>query len=266
MKTLLVILLSIAPLALAQEKKLTCDDRSDHGRGDWSYCEMHETTIPARGQINVDGGANGGISVKGWDRNEILVRSQTRVWEQDRDEAKEVAAQIHVEIADGRIHTEGPREYWRHHDGGWGVSFEIFVPHHTDLTLHTTNGGVDLEDVHGRMDFGTTNGGVSMKRVSGDVEGETTNGGVHIELSGDHWDGEKCDVHTTNGGVRILVPANYSAHLEADTTHGGVDIGFPVTVHGRIGDHFETDLGSGGKPIRVHTTNGGVSLQRLPPA
>jgi DUF4097 and DUF4098 domain-containing protein YvlB len=265
MKTLLVILLSIAPLALAQDKKLNCDDRSHHGWDDWSYCEMREATIPARGQINVDGGANGGIAVKGWDRNEILIRSQIRVWEHDHAEAKDIAAHIRVEIADGRIHPEGPRESW-HHDGGWGVSFEIFVPRQTDLTLRTTNGGVDLEEVRGRLDFDTTNGGVTLKRVAGDVEGHTTNGGVHIELSGDHWDGEKCDVHTTNGGVRILVPANYSAHLEAETTHGGVDIGFPVTVHGRIGQHFETDLGSGGKPIRVTTTNGGVALQRLPAA
>ncbi|MGA3027965.1 MAG: DUF4097 family beta strand repeat-containing protein [Bryobacteraceae bacterium] len=265
MKTLLVILLSVAPLALAQDKKLNCDDRPGRGWDNWSYCEMREATIPARGQITVDGGANGGIAVRGWDRNEILVRSQIRVWEHDHAEAKDIASRIRVEIADGRIHPDGPNENLRH-DGGWGVSFEVFVPRHTDLTLRTTNGGVDLEDVRGRMDFDTTNGGVTLKRVAGDVEGRTTNGGVRIELSGDHWDGEKCDVHTTNGGVRILVPANYSAHLEAETTHGGVDIGFPVTVHGRIGSHFETDLGSGGRPIRVSTTNGGVALQRLPAA
>ena len=265
MKTLLAILLSIAPLALAQDQKLNCDHRSSHGWNDWSYCEMHEATIPARAGITVDGGANGGISVHGWDRNQILVRSQTRVRVHDRAEAKDIAAHIRVEIADGRIHPEGPQESWRH-DGGWGVSFEIFVPRHTDLTLRTTNGGVDLEDVHGRMDFNTTNGGVTLKRVSGDVDGHTTNGGVHIELSGDHWDGEKCDVQTTNGGVRILVPANYSAHLEAETTHGGVDVDFPVTVHGRIGRHFEADLGAGGRTIRVTTTNGGVALKRLPAA
>ncbi len=265
MKTLLVMTFAVASLTLAQDKNLTCDGRSDRGWRDWSYCEMHETTIPARGGITVDGGMNGGIAVKGWDRDEILVRSQARVWDHDRTDAKEIAAQIRVETAEGHIHTEGPHESW-HREGGWGVSFEIFVPRQIDLTLRTTNGGVHLEDVRGRMDFDTTNGGVTLKRVGGDVEGHTTNGGVRIELSGDHWDGEKCDVHTTNGGVSILVPANYSAHLEAHTTHGGVDIGFPVTVHGRIGEHFETDLGSGGKSIRVSTTNGGVAVKRLPAA
>lgn len=259
MKTLLLTLLALAPMALAQDTRLTCNDRSGDDR---SYCEMHEATIPATRALNIDGGVNGGITVRGWDRNEILVRSQTRVWEHNQDAAKDLAARIHIEVANGRVHADGPRDGWRE-GSGWGVSYEVFVPRHTDLTLRTTNGGVDLEDVHGRMDFDTTNGGVTLKRVDGDVQGSTTNGGVHIELSGDHWDGEKCDVHTTNGGVKVLVPANYSAHLEAETTHGGVDIGFPVTVHGRIGDHFETDLGSGGKLIHVTTTNGGIALQRL---
>jgi len=262
MRTLLVILLALAPAALAQEKALNCDDQL---RGDSrSYCEIREVTIPARSSINVDGGTNGGISVRGWDRNEILVRSEIQVWDHDRNqaEAKDIAAHIRVETADGHIHPEGPRGG----DNGWGVSYEIFVPKRIDLTLRTNNGGVNLEDVHGLMDFVTTNGGVSLKRVAGNVDGQTTNGGVRIELSGDGWDGEKCEVHTTNGGVTLLVPASYSAHLEAETTHGGVDIAFPVTVHGHIGTHIETDLGSGGKLIRVGTTNGGVSVKRLPAA
>ncbi|HTP86056.1 MAG TPA: DUF4097 family beta strand repeat-containing protein [Bryobacteraceae bacterium] len=258
MKTLLAVLLAIAPFALAQEKKLDC---SEHDWDRHSYCEMHETTISAQSGITVDGGANGGISVKGWDRSEILVRSQTRVWERDPEEAKRIASEVHVVVSGSHIRTDGPK--WNWHDGGWGVSFEIFVPRRTDLTLRTTNGGVDIEDVRGRMDFDTTNGGVKLTRVAGDVEGQTTNGGVHIELAGDHWDGDKCSVTTTNGGVKLLVPANYSAHLEASTTHGGVNIDFPVTVHGRIGSQIETDLGSGGRTIRVRTTNGGISVQRI---
>jgi len=260
MKALIAVLIAVAPLALAHEKGLNCDD---HNWGNnRSYCEMREATIPARGDITVDGMTNGGISVKGWDRSEILVRSQVSVWNLDPAAAKDIAAHVKLEIEGGHMHPDGPRNSW--HDGGWNVSLEIFVPRHIDLNLHTSNGGIDLEDVHGRMDFETTNGGVSLKRVAGDVDGRTTNGGVHIELSGDHWDGERCAVETTNGGVAILVPVNYSAHLEAETTHGGVDIGFPVTVHGRLGNHFETDLGSGGKLIRVSTTNGGVAVKRLP--
>ena len=92
MKTLFAILLFVTPLALAHEKELNCDD---HNWGNnRSYCEMRETTIAARGDITVDGMTNGGISVKGWDRSEILVRSQVSVWDRDPAAAKDIAAHV----------------------------------------------------------------------------------------------------------------------------------------------------------------------------
>jgi DUF4097 and DUF4098 domain-containing protein YvlB len=95
------------------------------------------------------------------------------------------------------------------------------------------------------------------------VEGHTTNGGLHLELASDHWDGDRCDVSTTNGGVTIRVPAGYSAHLETGTVNGGVRIEFPVTVQGEINRHLAVDLGSGGKLVRATTTNGGVRVERI---
>jgi hypothetical protein len=41
-----------------------------------------------------------------------------------------------------------------------------------------------------------------------------------------------------------------------------VRIDFPVTVQGTVGKSFSTDLGSGGAPIKVHTSNGGVKITK----
>jgi DUF4097 and DUF4098 domain-containing protein YvlB len=95
------------------------------------------------------------------------------------------------------------------------------------------------------------------------VEGHTTNGGLHLELASDHWDGDRCDVSTTNGGVTIRVPSSYSAHLETGTVNGGVSVDFPVTVQGEINRHLAVDLGSGGNLVRATTTNGGVRVERM---
>ncbi len=54
---------------------------------------------------------------------------------------------------------------------------------------------------------------------------------------------------------------HYSADLVARTVNGGFEIDLPVQVQGKIGRKLETRLGSGGAPIRVVTTNGGVSIQ-----
>ena len=115
------------------------------------------------------------------------------------------------------------------------------------------------------------NGGISIAGVAGNVHGRTTNGGVTATLRGDAWDGAGLDLRTTNGGVRIRVPDDYSARLETRTVNGGIDIDFPVTVTGRIGKEISTTLGKGGALVRAETTNGHVrvsrtdtSLRRLP--
>jgi hypothetical protein len=41
-----------------------------------------------------------------------------------------------------------------------------------------------------------------------------------------------------------------------------VNLGFPVTVQGKIEKSVATDLGSGGATIRLMTTNGGVSVRK----
>src|SRR5690606_18099859 len=108
--------------------------------------------------------------------------------------------------------------------------------------------------------FRAVNGGVRLDGIGGDVQGGTTNGGLTISLSGDTWEGEGLDVQTTNGGVRVRLPEDYSARLEAGAVNGGVDIDFPVTVQGRIGRNVSTTLGAGGPLLRIRTVNGGIKI------
>ncbi|MGH7719113.1 MAG: hypothetical protein ACREON_09755, partial [Gemmatimonadaceae bacterium] len=70
------------------------------------------------------------------------------------------------------------------------------------------------------------------------------------------------DLRTTNGGVDLSIPGNYSATLETGTVNGGMSIDFPITVQGRITRRLTTQLGGGGPTIRAITTNGGVRIRR----
>jgi hypothetical protein len=107
------------------------------------------------------------------------------------------------------------------------------------------------------------NGGLHLDRVGGHVQGETVNGGIHLELAGTEWQGEGLDVRTTNGGLHLAIPSAYNAHLEAGTVNGGVESDLPLTTRGRhTGGRIEADLGSGGRVVRVETTNGGLHLER----
>lgn len=244
-----------------RDRSLTCRDNSYYNDRLVSNCEIREQTLsPSGGAIAIDGKQNGGISVKGWDQNQILVRARVQAGAPTAAEAEALGKQVRIETSGAKIHATGPE---RKRDYNWDVSYEVFVPRRADLSLETHNGGIAIADVNGKIDFSALNGGVVLKRVGGAVHGSTTNGGLVIELAGDRWDGESMDVSTTNGGVIISVPENYSAHIETGTVNGGVNTEFPVTVKGEVTKQLALNLGSGGATVRAMTTNGGVHLKKL---
>ena len=112
------------------------------------------------------------------------------------------------------------------------------------------------------QEFKTVNGGVKLTNLAGDVKGRTSNGGVDVDLDGPGWKGEGLDVQTSNGGVHLRIPEQYSAHLETGTVNGGLNIDFPITVQGRVDRELSANLGGGGAPIRVRTHNGGVKISK----
>ncbi len=255
---LLLAVILAAPAVFAQEPTMRCEE------GNWNgdranHCEINETTLGALNSLTVDGGLNGGVSVKGWQKNEILVRAKVQTQADTDARARDIAREVTIRTGGGHIIAEGPT-----HQGheSWAVSYEVFVPQRIDLNLTAHNGGIHIGGVNGQIEFATTNGGVSLERLAGSVHGHTVNGGLSVELAGNRWDGDRLDAETTNGGVSVMVPAAYSAHLESGTVNGHINIEFPVTVNGEISRHLAVDLGSGGQLVRAVTTNGGVSIRR----
>ena len=224
-------------------------------------CAIREQRLaPTGAPIAIDGRQNGGVAVKGWDQNEILVRARVQTGAPTAPEAEALAREIRIETSGAKIFASGPENRRDYH---WDVSYEVFVPRRADVSVGTHNGGIVIAEVNGRIDFSATNGGVVLKKVAGTVKGSTTNGGLVIELTGDHWEGETLDVSTTNGGVIMSIPENYSANLQTGTVNGSISVDFPVTVQGDLKKQLAVNLGSGGATVRATTTNGGVRIRRV---
>jgi len=265
--TALTLTLLAAPTqASSQERERTAEDWLrrcrdwDHDEDRVRHCEVRDVNVARPiGRLSVDGRLNGGIAVRGWDRNQVLVRAKIQTWGETEAEARRLASAIRIRTEDGRISAESPDGGRR---SGWSVSYDVYVPRQSDLDLRTHNGGIRVEGVRGRIDVEALNGGVSMRDVQGELRGGTTNGGVMLELDGDRWIGEGVDLETTNGGVTVVIPERYNARLETGTVNGGLNVDFPITVQGIVGRRLSTTLGSGGPLIRVRTTNGGVTLRR----
>jgi hypothetical protein len=261
MRILTALLFTVSALQAFQPKPALDCNHTGGSRNRAYFCEMREQTVPGSGMIFVDASQNGGVSIKGWDRGDVLVRAQVSASAPIDAQARDLARQVNVQANGPQVRAFGPPQ---DQDRNWSVTYEIFVPARYSANIEAVNGGVSLSGVTGNLEFKTVNGGLSLHRVGGNVHGRTTNGGVSIELAGDRWDGQGLDVTTVNGGVSLRVPRNYSAQLETQTTNGKVsapdlarDLALVKT------NHIATALGAGGATIRIVTTNGGISLTAI---
>ena len=233
------------------------NDQSNSDRA--SFCEVREFKVAATaGTLSVSG-TNGGITVEGESRGDVHIVAKIVATAETDARARQIAASIRLSPTLDQVEATAPRTQNRE---GWSVSYRLSVPRAVNLALRTSNGGISVREVDSKVEFETTNGGVKLIAVNGDVKGRTTNGGVDIDLDGTFWSGEGLDVETTNGGVKVTVPENYSARFEASTSNGGVNVDYPGVTQSRRNRDISTQLGSGGAPIRVRTTNGGVRLTR----
>jgi hypothetical protein len=260
----LALAVTTLPGHVAHAQRFTDSDDScrdqNWGNDRAGFCEVRDLTMPASGSLEVDATPNGGIHVAGAARYDVQVRARVVATAASEARAREIAAAVQIQPSGDRLRAEGPSGLARRES--WHVSYDLAVPMQMSLTLKSTNGGVSVRDVEGRLDLSTTNGGIKLANVGGDVRGRTTNGGVDVELDGVTWRGEGLDVQTTNGGVRLTLPEGYSATLQAATNNGGMTSDFPMMVRGRLNRDVEATLGGGGAPIRVRTSNGGVRIMR----
>ena len=240
-----------------------CEENKNYNKGRERHCEVREFTLPAdRNVIRVDAGQNGGIRMEGWDRDEILVRAKVEASARSENRARDYAEAVSIRTG-STIEPNIPdnREIRRSNKDWVSVSFEIFAPRNSNVSIETLNGGAKLTNLSGDIDFDVLNGGVSLVDLAGHVRGQTTNGGLSVELDGDSWEGEEIDVSTTNGGVVLVVPDDYSARLDVGTVNGNLKFDVPVTVKGKIDNNLKATLGDGGNLVRVRTTNGSVRVK-----
>lgn len=226
---------------------------NDWTNGRVAYCEVREFSYPrSKGPVAIDGGDNSGMTVMGWDRDEVrmIYRVMTRARTEER--ARALAKAVQLEMAKGLLQPAGPEtsgNEW------WSIEVKAWVPRASDLALSTHNGPLGVRDVHGTMDLNSVNGPVSLVDLGGAVEARVQNGPLHVALAGSRWVGTGLDAEAQNGPLNLVLPANYSAHLVTGTINGPRSFDYAVEAHRRKA-WITTTLGRGGPPVRVVTTNG----------
>ncbi len=194
-----------------------------------SYAETREQRLPAASTNYINPGQNGSIRVHGWNNSDVLVKACIQAAAPSESEARAVATQVTIARGAGSIEPSGPATGDRLY---WGVSYEVWVPNGSNVKMDANNGSISVDSVRGQIRFHTSNGSVHLSDVGGDVDGSTTNGSVSVELAGNGWNGSGLHVETTNGSVKLDLPENFSAQIQASTVNGRVHSDFPITVSG----------------------------------
>ena len=255
-------LASLAPLQaqqLAQSQDWCREQKWNNDR--YGVCEVRQYTLMAgAGALSIDAAPNGGIQVTGGPRGDVFIEARVVATADNEARAKEIASGVRIDAVSDKVTADGPSGLGRQES--WHVSYRVAVPTQTSLQLKSSNGGISVADVEGRIEARTVNGGVKFTNLAGEVMGRTSNGGVEVDLNGSTWVGAGLDVETSNGGVRIRIPEQYSARLEAGTLNGGFDIDFPLTVQGKVDREIAANIGAGGPLIRVRTHNGGLKVSK----
>src|SRR4051812_21412937 len=109
-KLIVPALLLAASSAFAQTDRAArfMDNCQRNGGDDERYCEVRNFTVPAARALNVDGRENGGITVHGWDRADVVVTAMIQANGESMSAAQAIAKAINIVAASGQIRSDGP--------------------------------------------------------------------------------------------------------------------------------------------------------------
>ncbi len=215
---------------------------------------------------------NGRIEVSSWSTDKVKIAAEIKVKAGSRRDAENLLEEVEIVIdydSDRiRVEAEYPKGFGRHgflnwafgSNAGVSVRYWIKVPEKTNIDLKTVNGGIGAENIEGIAELKTTNGGIEASEMKGTVSVQTTNGSVRVKVDS-FSDSDEIMIRTVNGGVRLALPSDVSADLEASTVNGSIRTDFPITVRGRLSKrHLDGKIKEGGGRISLGTVNGSVTI------
>ena len=207
---------------------------------------------------------NGDILIVGGSGDKVHVLANKKAGSQEYMDDLKVVVDADEDYI--RIETRHPKS-----EGGWfkwgsdssgSVSYELMVPSHVNLdTISTVNGDVNIEAVNGLVKAETVNGSLEAVGLKGDVNLETVNGSVKAEFD-ELGAGQRVSAEAVNGKIVLLIPADASARINAETGNGSInaaDFGLEAEK-GFVGRDLSGDIGGGDARISLDTVNGSIKV------
>jgi DUF4097 and DUF4098 domain-containing protein YvlB len=232
--------------------------------------EVNENTILKVSTIN------GQIEILGWDEDKISFNAvmKSSVSREDLDlveiDVNEMEDEIEIEAYYTGTRASQP-----------SVDMNIKIPEYVIVDrVSTSNGAIQISDVHGDIIAQTSNGGIFIDNVEGYVQATTSNGKIEIEdtkgvmdlkssnlgIDAEIFDfQDDIEISTSNGGITLYINPLLNADLDISTSNGYITIDDDLNITMLVSEEKQKEgqLGDGGNEIYIHTSNGNIKIQKL---
>jgi DUF4097 and DUF4098 domain-containing protein YvlB len=235
----------------------------------------HNYPVTGKPEVVVDAN-DGDIEVTMASSQQVGVRVITRGWKIN-DELKITGTQSgnHVQI---RLHRADKV------CNGFcfqSIKVEVHVPRESDLGLHSGDGNVRINDVRGNFQLETNDGDMRIENAEGQLHASTHDGNIDVNgrfdmvylrtgdgnidalVSASPTPQPGWALRTSDGNIRLALPPNFAADIDAHTGNGSVKVDFPITTPGTVRESdVRGKINGGGISIELETSDGDVRVEK----
>jgi hypothetical protein len=243
---------------------------------------------------------DGGIAVRAWDKNEVLVEIERRA----PDQAAAEAIVVNQTQEGNRIVLEAPSAGHQNVirlGVSRSVHFTVTAPRRVVVEARTGDGAIDVTDLQGTVDLNSGDGRIQVSNVEGKLKVHTGDGSISVERASGAVDADSGDgsvdvagrldevavrtgdgsVHvdaadgssmksdwritTGDGRISLRVPNGFNASVDASTGDGSVHvdgISNPPGDNGSDRKRVVGQLGAGGSTLLLRSGDGSIDVSR----
>ena len=175
----------------------------------------------------------------------------------------------------------------RKHNSGLRIHFHtsleirVTLPAASDLDVHRRDGNLDVDGIQGTHNLRTGDGNANLRGIAGSLQLQTGDGNLDVDgqfsaLTLHTGDGNIEAVarsgsamksgwvlRTGDGNIRLRLPGDFSADLDAHTGDGHVRSDFPITTNasGEQND-LRGKINGGGQTLELRSGDGTIEIEK----
>lgn len=180
------------------------------------------------------------IKIEQWSKNEMSITATVDI---DKGEGndyyslKSKASDENLEVRDdyGKYFEER-----RNQNNKVEISYVIYVPKTSAVTVKSISGNVDAENFDGRLKTDLVSGNVEIKNYQGELELKTVSGNLDI----------------------VINKANVDAKTVTGTIYSNIEIDTADKLNRGVGSHIKGKVNSGTDMLKLETVSGNIYMRK----